>query len=96
MSLQMHLESQAAGKHLFITECPWQSLLCAGDLCTMLLLFGSHFTLIFPPPLDDIFSSSQVKIPTPKSRSSQAASEAKAESKTLSTFDDPLNAFGGQ
>ncbi|KAM4669011.1 WASH complex subunit 2-like isoform 3-T5 [Amazona ochrocephala] len=51
---------------------------------------------IFDDEMDDIFSSSQVKIPTPKSRSSQAASEAKSESKTLSTFDDPLNAFGGQ
>ncbi|XP_071604912.1 WASH complex subunit 2A-like isoform X1 [Heliangelus exortis] len=51
---------------------------------------------IFDDDMDDIFSGSQVKIPTPKSRSSQAASEAKSESKTLSTFDDPLNAFGGQ
>ncbi|XP_035753178.1 WASH complex subunit 2C isoform X1 [Egretta garzetta] len=51
---------------------------------------------IFDDDMDDIFSSSQVKTPTPKSRSSQAASEAKSESKTLSTFDDPLNAFGGQ
>ncbi|KAM6091381.1 WASH complex subunit 2C isoform 2-T2 [Theristicus caerulescens] len=51
---------------------------------------------IFDDDMDDIFSSSQVKMPTPKSRSSQAASEAKSESKTLSTFDDPLNAFGGQ
>ncbi|XP_075010672.1 WASH complex subunit 2C isoform X14 [Calonectris borealis] len=51
---------------------------------------------IFDDDMDDIFSSSQVKIPAPKSRSSQAASEAKSESKTLSTFDDPLNAFGGQ
>ncbi|XP_074730930.1 WASH complex subunit 2C isoform X4 [Strix uralensis] len=51
---------------------------------------------IFDDDMDDIFSSSQVKIPTPKSRSSQAASEAKSESKTLSTFDDPLNAFGSQ
>ncbi|XP_009869897.1 PREDICTED: putative WASH complex subunit FAM21 [Apaloderma vittatum] len=51
---------------------------------------------IFDDDMDDIFSSSQVKIPTPKSRSSQAASEAKSESKTLSAFDDPLNAFGGQ
>ncbi|XP_075279440.1 WASH complex subunit 2A isoform X3 [Opisthocomus hoazin] len=51
---------------------------------------------IFDDDMDDIFSSSQVKIPTTKSRSSQAASEAKSESKTLSTFDDPLNAFGGQ
>ncbi|KFP75901.1 WASH complex subunit FAM21A, partial [Acanthisitta chloris] len=51
---------------------------------------------IFDDDMDDIFSSSQVKIPTPKTRSSQAASEAKSESKTLSTFDDPLNAFGGQ
>ncbi|KFV57924.1 WASH complex subunit FAM21A, partial [Gavia stellata] len=51
---------------------------------------------IFDDDMDDIFSSSQVKIPTPKSRSFQAASEAKSESKTLSTFDDPLNAFGGQ
>ncbi|KAM7102675.1 WASH complex subunit 2C isoform 5-T6 [Ciconia maguari] len=50
---------------------------------------------IFDDDMDDIFSSSQVKIPTPKSRSSQAASEGKSESKTLSTFDDPLNAFGG-
>ncbi|XP_066180007.1 WASH complex subunit 2A-like isoform X2 [Sylvia atricapilla] len=51
---------------------------------------------IFDDDMDDIFSSSQVKIPTSKARSSQAASEAKSESKTLSTFDDPLNAFGGQ
>ncbi|KAM9285597.1 WASH complex subunit 2-like isoform 2-T2 [Morus bassanus] len=51
---------------------------------------------IFDDDMDDIFSSSQVKIPTPKNKSSQAASEAKSESKTLSTFDDPLNAFGGQ
>ncbi|XP_031972712.1 WASH complex subunit 2-like isoform X1 [Corvus moneduloides] len=51
---------------------------------------------IFDDDMDDIFSSSQVKIPTPKARSSQAASEAKSESKILSTFDDPLNAFGGQ
>ncbi|KAM6105335.1 WASH complex subunit 2-like isoform 2-T2 [Pterocles gutturalis] len=51
---------------------------------------------IFDDDMDDIFSSSQAKIPTPKSRSSQAAPEAKSESKTLSTFDDPLNAFGGQ
>ncbi|KFQ20302.1 WASH complex subunit FAM21A, partial [Merops nubicus] len=51
---------------------------------------------IFDDDMDDIFSSSQVKIPTPKSKSPQAASETKSESKTLSTFDDPLNAFGGQ
>ncbi|XP_014105946.1 PREDICTED: WASH complex subunit FAM21C isoform X1 [Pseudopodoces humilis] len=51
---------------------------------------------IFDDDMDDIFSSSQVKIPAPKTRSSQAASEAKSESKVLSTFDDPLNAFGGQ
>ncbi|XP_058698102.1 WASH complex subunit 2-like isoform X3 [Poecile atricapillus] len=51
---------------------------------------------IFDDDMDDIFSSSQVKIPTPKTRSSQAVSEAKSESKVLSTFDDPLNAFGGQ
>ncbi|XP_063261797.1 WASH complex subunit 2A-like isoform X3 [Prinia subflava] len=51
---------------------------------------------IFDDDMDDIFSSSQVKIPAPKTRSSQAASEAKSESKILSTFDDPLNAFGGQ
>ncbi|XP_057885391.1 WASH complex subunit 2A-like isoform X2 [Melospiza georgiana] len=51
---------------------------------------------IFDDDMDDIFSSSQVKIPTPKPRSSQAASEPKSESKILSTFDDPLNAFGGQ
>ncbi|OXB61364.1 hypothetical protein ASZ78_011986 [Callipepla squamata] len=51
---------------------------------------------IFDDDMDDIFSGSQMKIPTPKSRSSQAASEAKSESKALSTFDDPLNAFGGQ
>ncbi|XP_042652300.1 WASH complex subunit 2 isoform X2 [Tyto alba] len=51
---------------------------------------------IFDDDMDDIFSSKQVKVPTPKSRSSQAASEAKSESKTLSTFDDPLNAFGSQ
>ncbi|XP_032921669.1 WASH complex subunit 2-like isoform X2 [Catharus ustulatus] len=51
---------------------------------------------IFDDDMDDIFSSSQVKISTPKTRSSQATSEAKSESKILSTFDDPLNAFGGQ
>ncbi|XP_037996291.1 WASH complex subunit 2C isoform X2 [Motacilla alba alba] len=51
---------------------------------------------IFDDDMDDIFSSSQVKIPTPKTRSSQPASEAKSESKILNTFDDPLNAFGGQ
>ncbi|XP_041271335.1 WASH complex subunit 2A-like isoform X3 [Onychostruthus taczanowskii] len=51
---------------------------------------------IFDDDMDDIFSSSQVKIPTPKTRSSQAASEPKSESKILSTFDDPLNAFGDQ
>ncbi|XP_032046841.1 WASH complex subunit 2-like isoform X1 [Aythya fuligula] len=51
---------------------------------------------IFDDDMDDIFSSSQTKIPTPKSRSSQTASEVKSESKALSTFDDPLNAFGGQ
>ncbi|XP_010140747.1 PREDICTED: WASH complex subunit FAM21-like [Buceros rhinoceros silvestris] len=51
---------------------------------------------IFDDDMDDIFSSSQVKIPTSKSRSFQAVSETKSESKTLSTFDDPLNAFGGQ
>ncbi|XP_031463588.1 WASH complex subunit 2C-like isoform X4 [Phasianus colchicus] len=51
---------------------------------------------IFDDDMDDIFSGSQIKIPTPKSRSSQAASEVKSESKALSTFDDPLNAFGGQ
>ncbi|NWJ04902.1 WAC2A protein, partial [Crypturellus undulatus] len=51
---------------------------------------------IFDDDMDDIFSSSPVKIPTPRSRSSQAALDVKAESKGLSTFDDPLNAFGGQ
>ncbi|XP_068806320.1 WASH complex subunit 2A isoform X3 [Struthio camelus] len=51
---------------------------------------------IFDDDMDDIFSSSPVKIPTPKRRSSQAASDMKSESKALSTFDDPLNAFGGQ
>ncbi|XP_046776179.1 WASH complex subunit FAM21C isoform X2 [Gallus gallus] len=51
---------------------------------------------IFDDDMDDIFSGSQIKIPTPKSTSSQAASEVKSESKALSTFDDPLNAFGGQ
>ncbi|XP_027733921.1 WASH complex subunit 2C isoform X3 [Empidonax traillii] len=51
---------------------------------------------IFDDDMDDIFSTSQVKIPTPKTRPSQTASEAKSESKILSTFDDPLNAFGGQ
>ncbi|XP_035393080.1 WASH complex subunit 2C isoform X7 [Cygnus atratus] len=51
---------------------------------------------IFDDDMDDIFSSSQTKIPTPKSRSSQTASEVKSESKALNTFDDPLNAFGGQ
>ncbi|NXA48690.1 WAC2A protein, partial [Nothocercus julius] len=51
---------------------------------------------IFDDDMDDIFSSSPLKIPTLRSRSSQAASDVKAESKALSTFDDPLNAFGGQ
>nr|XP_025968326.1 WASH complex subunit 2A-like isoform X4 [Dromaius novaehollandiae] len=51
---------------------------------------------IFDDDMDDIFSSSPVKIPTPKSRSSQATLDVKSESKALSTFDDPLNAFGGQ
>ncbi|KAJ7401010.1 WASH complex subunit FAM21C [Pitangus sulphuratus] len=51
---------------------------------------------IFDDDMDDIFSTSQVKIPTPKTRPSQTASETKSESKILSTFDDPLNAFGGQ
>uniref|UniRef100_A0A8C8VHH3 FAM21/CAPZIP domain-containing protein n=1 Tax=Pelusios castaneus TaxID=367368 RepID=A0A8C8VHH3_9SAUR len=52
---------------------------------------------IFDDDMDDIFSSSsQAKTSTPKSRSSQAASESKSESKASSTFDDPLNAFGGQ
>ncbi|XP_067395124.1 WASH complex subunit 2A-like isoform X3 [Emydura macquarii macquarii] len=52
---------------------------------------------IFDDDMDDIFSSSsQAKTSTPKGRSSQAASESKSESKASSTFDDPLNAFGGQ
>ncbi|XP_062436825.1 WASH complex subunit 2A-like isoform X2 [Rhea pennata] len=51
---------------------------------------------IFDDDMDDIFSSSPVKIPVPKSRPSQAAVDVKSESKALSTFDDPLNAFGGQ
>ncbi|XP_071420380.1 WASH complex subunit 2A-like isoform X2 [Pithys albifrons albifrons] len=51
---------------------------------------------IFDDDMDDIFSTSQVKITTPKTRPYQPTSEAKSESKILSTFDDPLNAFGGQ
>ncbi|XP_073209112.1 WASH complex subunit 2C-like isoform X7 [Lepidochelys kempii] len=52
---------------------------------------------IFDDDMDDIFSSSsQAKASTPKGRSSQTASESKSESKASSTFDDPLNAFGGQ
>nr|XP_013814293.1 PREDICTED: putative WASH complex subunit FAM21 [Apteryx mantelli mantelli] len=51
---------------------------------------------IFDDDMDDIFSSSLVKIPAPKSRSSQATLDVKSQSKALSTFDDPLNAFGGQ
>uniref|UniRef100_A0A674K4X9 FAM21/CAPZIP domain-containing protein n=1 Tax=Terrapene triunguis TaxID=2587831 RepID=A0A674K4X9_9SAUR len=52
---------------------------------------------IFDDDMDDIFSSSsQTKASTPKGRSSQTASESKSESKASSTFDDPLNAFGGQ
>uniref|UniRef100_A0A7M4DW03 FAM21/CAPZIP domain-containing protein n=2 Tax=Crocodylus porosus TaxID=8502 RepID=A0A7M4DW03_CROPO len=52
---------------------------------------------IFDDDMDDIFSSSQVKISTPKGQSSsQTASEVKTESKAQSIFDDPLNAFGGQ
>ncbi|XP_030426883.1 WASH complex subunit 2C isoform X3 [Gopherus evgoodei] len=52
---------------------------------------------IFDDDMDDIFSSSsQTKTSTPKGRSSQTASESKSESKASSTFDDPLNAFGGQ
>ncbi|EMP27054.1 WASH complex subunit FAM21A, partial [Chelonia mydas] len=52
---------------------------------------------IFDDDMDDIFSSgSQAKASTPKGRSSQTASESKCESKASSTFDDPLNAFGGQ
>ncbi|XP_038264840.1 WASH complex subunit 2C isoform X4 [Dermochelys coriacea] len=52
---------------------------------------------IFDDDMDDIFScSSQAKASTPKGRSSQTTSESKSESKASSTFDDPLNAFGGQ
>nr|XP_048711948.1 WASH complex subunit 2C isoform X2 [Caretta caretta] len=52
---------------------------------------------IFDDDMDDIFSSSsQAKASTLKGRSSQTASESKSESKASSTFDDPLNAFGGQ
>ncbi|KAM7171214.1 WASH complex subunit 2A-like isoform 3-T3 [Macrochelys suwanniensis] len=52
---------------------------------------------IFDDDMDDIFSSSnQAKASTPKGRASQTASESKSESKASSTFDDPLNAFGGQ
>ncbi|TFJ98065.1 protein FAM71E1 [Platysternon megacephalum] len=52
---------------------------------------------IFDDDMDDIFSSSsQTKASTPKGQSSQTASESKSESKASSTFDDPLNAFGGQ
>nr|XP_033797207.1 WASH complex subunit 2C-like isoform X2 [Geotrypetes seraphini] len=47
---------------------------------------------IFDDEMDDIFTSgNQMKMPKPKDRSSQSASEVKAES----IFDDPLNAFGG-
>ncbi|XP_074855987.1 WASH complex subunit 2C isoform X2 [Carettochelys insculpta] len=52
---------------------------------------------IFDDDMDDIFStSSQAKVSTPKGRSSQATSQSKSESKASNTFDDPLNAFGGQ
>lgn len=52
---------------------------------------------IFEDEMDDIFSArSPAKASTPKGRPSLAASEAKSESKASSTFDDPLNALGGQ
>uniref|UniRef100_A0A8D0LCN1 FAM21/CAPZIP domain-containing protein n=1 Tax=Sphenodon punctatus TaxID=8508 RepID=A0A8D0LCN1_SPHPU len=53
---------------------------------------------IFDDDMDDIFSSSsQPKTSALKCRSPQTASEAtKSEIKASSTFDDPLNAFGGQ
>ncbi|XP_038599234.1 WASH complex subunit 2C isoform X3 [Tachyglossus aculeatus] len=52
---------------------------------------------IFDDDMDDIFSSSsQVKTSKPKGHSAQSAAETKSESKASSTFDDPLNVFGGQ
>ncbi|XP_029465882.1 WASH complex subunit 2A-like isoform X2 [Rhinatrema bivittatum] len=51
---------------------------------------------IFDDEMDDIFTSgNQMKMPKSKDSLSQSASEVKSESKGASTFDDPLNAFGG-
>ncbi|XP_027702104.1 WASH complex subunit 2-like isoform X2 [Vombatus ursinus] len=53
---------------------------------------------IFDDEMDDIFSSSGslTKMPKPKSQSTQSAPETQLETKVSSTFDDPLNALGGQ
>nr|XP_020015700.1 WASH complex subunit FAM21A-like isoform X3 [Castor canadensis] len=51
---------------------------------------------IFDDDMDDIFSGLQAKTTKPKSRSAQAAPEARSEHKVSNIFDDPLNAFGGQ
>ncbi|XP_074152437.1 WASH complex subunit 2C isoform X2 [Sminthopsis crassicaudata] len=52
---------------------------------------------IFDDEMDDIFSSSGLtKMPKPKSQSTQSTPETRLETKVSSTFDDPLNALGGQ
>ncbi|XP_020850232.1 WASH complex subunit 2 isoform X4 [Phascolarctos cinereus] len=53
---------------------------------------------IFDDDMDDIFSSSGslTKMPKPKSQSTQSMPETRLETKVSSTFDDPLNALGGQ
>ncbi|KAM9063042.1 WASH complex subunit 2C isoform X8 [Sarcophilus harrisii] len=52
---------------------------------------------IFDDEMDDIFSSSGLtKMPKPKSQSTQSTPETRLENKVSSTFDDPLNALGGQ
>ncbi|XP_072484596.1 WASH complex subunit 2C isoform X2 [Notamacropus eugenii] len=53
---------------------------------------------IFDDEMDDIFSSSSglTKMPKPKSQSTQSTPETRLETKVSSTFDDPLNALGGQ
>ncbi|XP_044304193.1 WASH complex subunit 2C isoform X2 [Varanus komodoensis] len=52
---------------------------------------------IFDEDADDIFSSQgQTKILTKKAQSIQTASGSKSESKSSSTFEDPLNAFEDQ
>ncbi|XP_074088676.1 WASH complex subunit 2C isoform X2 [Macrotis lagotis] len=52
---------------------------------------------IFDDDMDDIFSSSGLtKMSKPKSQSIQSPPETRLEPKVSSTFDDPLNALGGQ